>query len=557
MNDLEREHADEQNGESIYRAAGGDIDSGSAAATESLQSGIGTDADSSRPAEANKGACGAEAVNGENQRSDGANTETKRRKNNKVAEATISGAVPQEESITELLDNYMRHLGNIEECAASYIPYAKNAQITSINKMAFKCLELTEDIANGITEGKADKIYRLARGIHAKASFSHDQILAQSLLISAFSAFDAYLGRLLRYFYSRKKELLGAIDRTATLSDLVKFPDLKSAIDSLIDKDIDSILRDSYTDAFGKIAKRFGLNTVTAFEGWKRFVELSQRRNLITHCDGMVSQQYIDCCKQARVKLPESLKVGDRLDVTPEYLATGIDILIEVGLKLGYTLWRKVFPKECEGSDKHMTQQVLALLETDKLELAESLSLFGTQAPGEATEVNRRIKLINLAQCYKWRGNREAMSETLGREDWSASIRDYRLCVAVLREEFDDAAKLMREIGRTGEMVDVAGYQDWPIFREFRKTSQFSDAFKDVYGETFEARIASEVELPKLEGARPNNAHELTTMIDKVTGRLLIRTTHEERDRKAKEQTNVPLDNQGGLTDQSGAQPTQ
>lgn len=47
----------------------------------------------------------------------------------------------------------------------------------------------------------------------------------------------------------------------------------------------------------------------------------------------------------------------------------------------------------------------------------------------------------------------------------------------------------MLEIGQKGEIVDCQGYIEWPIFRDFRKTKQFRDAFKEVFGVPFEEEV--------------------------------------------------------------------
>jgi hypothetical protein len=89
----------------------------------------------------------------------------------------------------------------------------------------------------------------------------------------------------------------------------------------------------------------------------------------------------------------------------------------------------------------------------------------------------------------------------LGAEDWSGSFRDLRLGVEVLRGNYDEAAKLMREIGKIGELVREAGYRDWPVFREFRESPQFVAAFSEIYGKEF-ATSETEITLALVKSER-------------------------------------------------------
>jgi hypothetical protein len=58
----------------------------------------------------------------------------------------------------------------------------------------------------------------------------------------------------------------------------------------------------------------------------------------------------------------------------------------------------------------------------------------------------------------------------------------FKIAKAVLDDDFDGAAKLMVKIGAEGD-VPKAGYRDWPLFKEFRKSAVFHETFLRVFGE--------------------------------------------------------------------------
>ncbi len=101
--------------------------------------------------------------------------------------------------------------------------------------------------------------------------------------------------------------------------------------------------------------------------------------------------------------------------------------------------------------------------------------------------------LVNRAQAYKWSGDKQTTAEILRQQDWSATSDSFKLAEAVLNERYEEAARLMKTIGPSGEPHKV-DYRDWPLFREFRKTPEFRKAYEDVFGQpAFEAEIEEEL----------------------------------------------------------------
>jgi len=114
------------------------------------------------------------------------------------------------------------------------------------------------------------------------------------------------------------------------------------------------------------------------FENWPSFVECSQRRNLVTHCDCFVSNQYLDVCKKEGYKFKDSIIAGDRLEIGIDYLLAACNIMYEVSVKLAHTLWRKIFPDELENSDNHLESIVYELLRSERWDLAQIIGKFSS-----------------------------------------------------------------------------------------------------------------------------------------------------------------------------------
>jgi len=310
---------------------------------------------------------------------------------------------------------------------------------------------------------------------------NHPDLIAKSLFIYTFACFDAFVGNLLREIYTRKKDLQRSIEKTLNLDDLNHFTTVAQLKTYLVEKEIDSFRRDGYIKQFRALEDRLGLKTLREFAHWPDFIEASQRRHLFTHCEGVVTKEYLAVCKEAGYKMPPSVKFGQKLTLEPDYHYASIQAVAEAGVKLGVVIWRKLFPEDLEESDKYLTGAVVDAIKDDASQFALSLAEFTLKLPKTSNEMYKRMFVINYAQALKWFENDATCKKMLAKYDWSASSTDFQLAVAVLQNDFDLAEELMITIGANSESVDKISYLSWPLFREFVKSDQFKLTFKKVF----------------------------------------------------------------------------
>jgi hypothetical protein len=173
--------------------------------------------------------------------------------------------------------------------------------------------------------------------------------------LSLFSAFDAYTDELLSALYERKPELFKRLNRSVPFSEILEATSIEDVKRVVLDDEIESFRRKSYVEQFEHLETTFGL-ALKAFDHWPAFVECSQRRNLLTHCGGIVSEQYRAICMREGYPENKLAAVGETIGLDPQYFLSTCEIMIEVGLKLGQTLWRKLLPDELATADGHLHQ---------------------------------------------------------------------------------------------------------------------------------------------------------------------------------------------------------
>lgn len=306
--------------------------------------------------------------------------------------------------------------------------------------------------------------------------------------------YDAYLGKLLRTAFYARPELVNGLQRTLTFEDLVRYTSIEDARDSVVEKEVESVIRESHTSQFDWMESRFGLELRKDLRAWPAFVELTERRNLFVHCDGIVSSQYLSVCRRHGAQLPKGLKAGNQLHVTRDYFDAAFECVFEIGVKLGQVLWRKLMPDDLKRADSALHDIGYELLLQERYSLVKTLMEFATVVlKRHSSDRIRRVNRINLAIAHKYSGDSEVCRKTLAVDDWSASSLEFHLAVAVLEERYSDATDLMREIGSRG-CVTKQDYASWPLFRDFRKTEAFSKTYRELFGDDFVLRDDSIVD---------------------------------------------------------------
>lgn len=306
----------------------------------------------------------------------------------------------------------------------------------------------------------------------------------RALLVAMVSTFDAYLGRLLRCMYLLRPEMIDASERAITFSELVKIKSVDAAREHIIESEIETFLRKSHIEHFEQLEKRLGMELRKGLVSWPVFVELTQRRNLFVHCDGVMSKQYMDVCSKHGVNLT-GREPGKRLHLDAEYFNTSFECLYEIGVKLAHTIWRKLDPQSLENADSALNEVCFQLLDTERYGLAYQLLTFATQEQKKhSSAFNRRMLVINRAIAAKF-GQIACSPAPLDSEDWSDCGLPFALAVAILKDQHPEACALMREIGSSHKLVTRMAYDTWPLFRDFRDTAEFRATYKELFGTEF------------------------------------------------------------------------
>jgi hypothetical protein len=306
-------------------------------------------------------------------------------------------------------------------------------------------------------------------------------VTVRSFLVSLVSVLDIFMASIFRFVFMRTPERLnkkGAL----TFEQMSDFDSIESARLFLIEREIDSLLRESRMKQFDWLEENVGVKFRRNDDIWANAVELEQRRHIFVHCDGRVTNDYIRICRASNVKLPPALKAGDTLLNLPEYFEHTCCTALDVGIRIAQVVWRKLLPDDRKADHQFLMFCYHRIVEEEYGVACRALWAVFKESLFKLSSQDTEFRcLLNLAQTYKWAGHTESCSELLASRDFSATKPLFRLAKASLEEQWEDAFRLFEEVGGQSDMK-AEDYRAWPIFRQLRERPEFPALFERVFG---------------------------------------------------------------------------
>lgn len=333
-------------------------------------------------------------------------------------------------------------------------------------------------------------VYELAGDCYREFSVHNDEAitsiegaknLPEVMVIGLVSAYDAFLSQLLRVVLNKHEEIVLTSEKAIKFSELKEFSSIEEARASLIDREIESVIRDSHQAQFAWMEAKLSVPLRSGLDSWPRFVELCERRNLLTHTGGVVTAQYLSVCKAHGVDVSD-LKIGSRLIVNPQYYSQAVDTICEIGVKLCHVFWRKFAKEDRDQADGALLDLGFNLIFNRSYKTAEQILAFGTRTlKNHSNDSVRRMMVINLANAIRLQKREPEAKKILDGEDWSASSLELKIGVSAVSSNVAETVALMKTIGPNSRPT-AEDYRSWPVFRGMRTNKEFVEGFESVFG---------------------------------------------------------------------------
>lgn len=395
---------------------------------------------------------------------------------------------PYLEEIGANLDNFIENIN----CLRETFGYSE-IMLRQQNRSALKDLseftnaytsqdEKGETIINIPNEKNREYKKLLKKKIRAEKA---SKLIPPSYIISLISIFDSFLAGLVRCVYNLKQDLLLESKQAFTYREIANFVSPKEVKKVIIDSTIDKLFRDSHKEQIEWFEKALEV-PLKKFSKWGDFMELTERRNLFVHADGIVSMQYIGECTKNNYNL-QNIEIGSKLSADNAYFEKSFALLYEMGIMLTQILINKLYiDKVSNGNelrDKVFINNVYDLICEKHYEIAINVSNFVRDKSLKRNNKDKTFIELNLAQAYKWSGNEKACKSILKELDTSAMNTDLQIPKKVLEEKFDEVFSMMKNLGRNSQILTKEAYREWPIFEKIREKKEFEETFELIFGE--------------------------------------------------------------------------
>lgn len=340
-----------------------------------------------------------------------------------------------------------------------------------------------------IKKDKFDELPKIHK--HIKRTELALKIIPRNYIVSIISQYDAYLGELVRILYQINPNLIRASEKELTVDDLFQYESIDELKSHIVDKEVDSLLREEHLEQLKILERRItkvskkDFTLTTNLPILPCFIELTQRRNLFVHTNGLTTRQYLDAKRKWNFTSECNGQLNEELIAEPNYCRTSYEILYEMAVKLTHVLWRKFAPEQRYEADVHLNQISYELLIDNKYDLAKTVCAFATDIIKKfSSEQIRKFMVINRAIAHKMKKEEDECKQVLKSEDWSIG-NEFKLANYVLEDKFDKAKEMMIKIGDNDEILNKQAYKEWPLFKLFRKSDEFLSGYQEVFNEEF------------------------------------------------------------------------
>lgn len=393
------------------------------------------------------------------------------------------------------LHKLLRHLDSIKDTLPMVLlllrPYQKKARVKFEDFVKENVDEIEEEDGKKTVTipFEQSRIFdQLSK--NSQTSSLASKIIPESLFVSLISQYDSYLNQLLRILFNIRPEYINNSDRELTFADLNNFNSIEEAREFIIEKEVESVLRKSHSEHFTYLENKIGMPLKKDLPIWKTFIEITERRNLFVHCDGIVSSQYIKVCKENKC-LPKDVELNQRLVADLEYFNSAYECLYEITTKLTHTIWRKLINEDIKQADEKLNEICYGLLADGQFKLADILLDFACKQTKHYNDATKNLYIVNKSLSQYLQDNKENALEIINSKDWSASSDDFKMAHLILSEKVDEVYSLMKKIGNEG-VVHKENYKTWPLFYKLRKEEKFKKLYKEIFKEDYKV-----LEIPK------------------------------------------------------------
>ncbi len=402
-----------------------------------------------------------------------------------------SGEEPPWEGLLRDLSLFVTRVDSLRDMAATVLPVLRKKD----EERALRISQIAGPAVKGVEERvlelkiKSLPVLRELLG-HIKKLSLAESAFRRSIVVSGVSCYDELVKKTLEFAFTLNSGWLSGKSKGVQYSELMAAGSLEELKRTLLEREVDELMRGSRNAQLLFLDGKLKLGLEERFAGFGPLMELSERRNLFVHADGVVGSAYLDTCRRWGIAPGKNLDKGAILGADDEYLASAFACLVEAGVWLVHAGVRRLHDDIPEGDDLGLTELIYDCLRAEDWRLAIRVSEFALNLPDKyrITGDSRYAILIN--KCIAKKSVGDDFSGDLSGVEWSTLHPLYGLAKAALEDDFL-AVRTLLCTDPVKERVSVDSILEWPLFSTLREHSDFPGIFEDAFGVSLDEVVST------------------------------------------------------------------
>ena len=297
----------------------------------------------------------------------------------------------------------------------------------------------------------------------------HQGLLLKSSFMMMIASFDFLLSDLLHCYYEKYPKALNS-DMVLSLGDLRRCADLDEAIGILVEKKIETVLFDNFTNQMLFFEDKMKIGMAKKTINWDRINEAYQRRNIFAHNNGIVNKRYLS---HVPVLPKGEVKMGQRLVVSMDYFLGLYWEMLAGGIVLAQNCWRKWFKSDISHADAALIDCINRELLQKLTGTATKLLLYSREIETGSEQARYDLDVL-FCQLLKIVGLKKKFTQEIRKLEKVASSNKRLADIAALKDDKEAFYKHAKNAARNGEIYEsdfglVAIYQDLYNDIDFKK----------------------------------------------------------------------------------------
>ena len=162
---------------------------------------------------------------------------------------------PSSSFISNALDQYCRELESLRNSFRQVMALFGMLLINT-DKMMMKFIddygkdkvEEASIVKFNLNGDKRSDFDRLKKEMNSVQSAT--RLMPRNFIVALISCYDSFFGKILRYIFMVRPQILDSSERTLKYSDLLEFADIPEAREYLVEKEVESVIRKSHVEHF-------------------------------------------------------------------------------------------------------------------------------------------------------------------------------------------------------------------------------------------------------------------------------------------------------------------